>query len=134
MRVLVAGSRSFHKQWWAENAIRSVLFELKKEHGQDLLIISGGASGPDKVAEEWAKQESVEYRIYSPEWEKLGRKAGPIRNQHMADCLKAGDKVVLFWDGKSSGSADMLKRVKGRKELEVTWYCPGFKPLQQQER
>lgn len=84
-------------------------------------IITGGATGADSAAEDWAAVNWTDlqvYRIKPSEWLKYGKAAGPHRNQRMIDEGEP-DLVVAFPGGK--GTADMVKRAKaaGIKVIEI---------------
>ena len=74
------------------------------------LVIAGGARDADTLAAEWAKAQGIPCEIYMADWEGLGRKAGPIRNQRMLDDGKP-DLVVAYPGGR--GKADMVRRARG---------------------
>ena len=115
MRVLARGGREFANRQMLSEALN----RLHQE--RDItLIISGGARGADTMAEWWAKAEGVPCDVYQADWVGLGRKAGPIRNQHMLDVGKP-DLVVAFPGGR--GTADMVRRGReaGKEVIEVTW-------------
>lgn len=59
----------------------------------------------------------IRYEVFRADWDKHGKAAGPIRNQEMLDNGKA-DALVAFWDGKSPGTKDMIRRAK-RKGIKV---------------
>lgn len=81
------------------------------------MLISGGARGVDRVAEQYAKQRSLMTLIYNADWNMHGKSAGMIRNQQIVD---AADKIVAFWDGVSRGTADTIaKAQKAGKAIEV---------------
>jgi hypothetical protein len=69
------------------------------------LVITGGARGADSMAHEWAVSRGIPTEVYMAEWGRLGRKAGPIRNQRM---LQQGrpDLVIAFPGGR--GTANMI--------------------------
>ena len=48
-------------------------------------------------------------KAFPADWQKHGRKAGPLRNMEMA--INA-DALVLVWDGKSAGSASMKREAE----------------------
>jgi predicted solute-binding protein len=72
------------------------------------------------MAEWWAKAEGVPCEVYQADWARLGRKAGPIRNQRMLDEAKP-DVVIAFPGGR--GTADMLRRTRqaGVEVIEVKY-------------
>lgn len=105
LRVLVCGGRDFTD--------RARLFrEMDRIKATESigLLIHGAARGADSMAGEWAKMRRVEVRAFPAEWERLGRKAGPVRNQQMLDEGKP-DLVVAFPGG--HGTADMVRRAQG---------------------
>ncbi len=97
-RVLVCGGRNFD-QW------RTVARELDATMPIGLLI-QGGAQGADALAVKWAESRDVPVMTFRPNW-RLGKKAGPIRNQLMLDEGKP-DLVVAFPGGR--GTEDMMMR------------------------
>ncbi|MFA7057369.1 MAG: DUF2493 domain-containing protein [Candidatus Cloacimonadales bacterium] len=101
MKVAVIGSRSFADC----SKVTMVLDELTEiTH-----IISGGAKGADNCAEDYAKKHGLPITIFYPNWERYGRSGGIIRNKEIiASC----DMCVVFWDGKSKGTANSLEVAK----------------------
>ena len=73
---------------------------------EELIIISGCATGPDTIALVWAKQYDIDTKEYPADWITHGKAAGPIRNREM---LKEGkpDWVIAFPG--DNGTADMVK-------------------------
>jgi hypothetical protein len=79
-------------------------------------VISGGATGVDKMAERYAKEMGLPLTIIRPDWYK-GKEAGPMRNQKI---VEAADQVLALWDGKSKGTTDTIRRTKkAGKPLKV---------------
>lgn len=104
MRVLACGGREYADP----EALAAVLSDLRRTRGITVLI-AGGARGADTLAAEWAKAQGIGCQIYQADWDGLGRKAGPIRNQRMLDEGKP-DLVVAFPGGR--GTSDMLRRAR----------------------
>jgi predicted Rossmann fold nucleotide-binding protein DprA/Smf involved in DNA uptake len=105
MKVAVVGSRNFGD----ETLIYRVLDNLKSyyaEFDQFDLIISGGAVGVDKLAEQYARDRQIETKIYLPDYAKHLRGA-PIRRNALI--VEAADLIVVFWDGKSKGTGNTIK-------------------------
>lgn len=104
--VVITGSR----KWTAVPQIRSVLW------GADL-VIHGGAKGADQVASQVAKLLDLEELIVRARWEEFGKRAGPERNERMADWAgklqRAGHEVACYaypLDG-SRGTPDCIDRM-----------------------
>lgn len=65
------------------------------------VIISGGATGVDTYARQFALENHIQLIEFLPEYEKYGRKAPILRNiQIVENC----DYLLAFWDGKSPGT------------------------------
>src|SRR5688500_18307854 len=69
------------------------------------VIVSGGAKGVDTWAEEAARSLEIPVDVVLPDWKKLKRGAGVVRNR---DIVAAADLVVAFWDGKSKGTKSTI--------------------------
>ena len=69
-------------------------------------IISGGAKGVDTSAREYAEAHGIKLTEFLPNYSKFGRGAPLKRN---LEIIKASDMVLAFWDGKSKGTAYVIK-------------------------
>jgi len=72
-------------------------------------IISGGATGVDTLAEQYATKNNIPLTIFKPDWKQFKKAAGPIRNRVIVD---ESEQVVAFWDGKSKGTLDSITYAK----------------------
>ena len=103
MKIIIAGTRTFtdkHLLFCKMDWLVSML-DLRY-----VTVISGTAEGADKLGEEWAKDKNFLCEKFPPDWNKHGKAAGPIRNAQMAD---AADMCIVFWDGKSKGTKNMIE-------------------------
>lgn len=103
MKVIVAGSRD-----WEDRGL--VYATLDRFPYPVDFVIYGDARGPDAFGKEWAQENIIPFRPFPAAWRTLGEKAGPMRNQGMVDYVKPGGALVAFWDGKSAGTADVIRR------------------------
>lgn len=104
MRVVVTGSRGWTK-------LGPILHALSKLP-LDTIIVHGGAKGADALAEDAAKQLGMTTEVHFAEWERLGRSAGPNRNEQMLDSKP--DLVLAFWDGSSRGTKHCIEGARKR--------------------
>jgi len=107
-RVIVCGDR----KWKDRKRLFSVLTDLHNTIGPFHLIIEGEADGADKMSAEWANKWGVPVSQHPAEWDKYGRKAGPIRNNEMLKNYP--DKVIAFHNdiGNSKGTRDMINKAR----------------------
>lgn len=80
IKLAIVGYRDFHDYETLCNHVN----EWRKEIEMDKKIthiISGGASGVDKLAEKYAKDNNINIIIHYPDWKKYGKNAGPLRNK-----------------------------------------------------
>lgn len=113
MKVIIAGSRSITNAATVANAIKESGFPVSE-------VVSGGARGVDKIGEFYAAIDKIPIKQFIPDWDGLGKVAGFIRNQAMADYA---DALIAVWDGKSRGTKDMIDRAT-KKGLKVFVYNP----------
>jgi len=108
-RVIIAGSRTIPYRL----AYRDVLAILKKYKPEELELISGGCpTGPDAIVPRLARELGTASKTFMADWAKFGRSAGPRRNRQMAEYAT---ELILIWDGKSRGSANMKEEALKRK-------------------
>lgn len=107
-KVAIVGSRSF-SDW---EMIKDYVYSLD---GDDV-VVSGGAKGVDQWAEIYAQERGLDTLIFPADWSSFGKKAGIIRNR---DIVKACDRLVAFWDGKSTGTQHSIElaRTAGKHVL-----------------
>lgn len=99
MKVIVCGGRDYRDH----TVIKGVIDALP----EGAIVIHGGAPGADKLAAKAAWERGLDVREYPAEWLKLGRSAGPIRNQQMLE-VESPDLVIAFPGGR--GTDDMVGR------------------------
>lgn len=104
MRVAVIGSRGYPH----ERLVRRFVETLARKDPETILV-SGGARGVDHWAEDEARHRGLKVEIYPADWENLGRGAGFARNTTI---VENSDVVVAFWDGKSRGTLDSIKKAR----------------------
>lgn len=109
MRVLICGSRN----WLDSRPIYEDLRDLESVE----IVIHGGARGADMLADRMAQTLGLPVKCYPADWDLYGRRAGLVRNQRMIDEGKP-DIVLVYWDGKSRGTRDMIRRAR-RAGIEV---------------
>ncbi len=105
----------------AYNKIDDKVILLKRAYKDDLVIVSGGARGVDRLAEAVARVYSIEFEEFPAHWRNgdgtFNRAAGFERNKRLVDAV---DMVVAFWDGKSSGTKNTIEIAqKLKKRVEV---------------
>lgn len=105
-RVVVAGCRNFDDYAMLKAELEAYFLTLEP---CELIIVSGCADGADTLGERYADEHGLKTERFPAEWERYGRAAGPKRNMQMA---KAADAVVVFWDGKSRGTKNMIECAK----------------------
>ena len=112
MKILVCGSR---------HGFCDTIAQLEKvaDTWDVRVVVTGGARGVDKEAWDWAKYRGYTCEVFTAEWNKYGKSAGPRRNQRMIDESRP-DMVVAFPGG--DGTADMVIRARkaGIKVLSIS--------------
>lgn len=101
IKLGVVGSRDFSSRYLVER----VVYELPKH----VVIVTGGARGVDKWAEDTAKYHNRDVIVHEAQWNKYGKTAGFIRNNVI---VRDSDLILAFWDGKSPGTRHTIQLSK----------------------
>lgn len=101
-KVIIAGTRTFDDYEALKAYADYKLGQIK----EDIEIVSGGATGADALGERYAKEKGYIIKLFPADWNRYGKKAGPLRNKQMADYA---DALIVFWDGSSRGAKNMLE-------------------------
>jgi hypothetical protein len=103
MKVIIAGSRGIRPT--GEDS--DMCFGWFDDSGFDITeVVSGGARGIDTFGEIYAIKRNIQIKRFPANWGEYGRAAGPMRNEEMA---QYADALLAIWDGKSRGTAHMIK-------------------------
>jgi hypothetical protein len=106
MRLIIAGSRTVHPTPAQIDAVFDDLLFVKDDVTE---VVSGKCPrGADLAGEAWAKLNGIPIAPFPADWDKHGKAAGKLRNREMAI---VADMAIVFWDGMSSGSCDMVTRM-----------------------
>ncbi len=109
----MAGSRGFQNYKLLEA-------ELDKINDQIGEIICGEAKGADTFGRIYGESHNIPVSSFPADWQRYGKAAGYMRNKDMAEYAH---KAIVFWDGESPGSKDMINKMKElEKEVMVIRY------------
>lgn len=72
-------------------------------------IVSGGASGVDACAREYALTHGIRLKEFLPNYNRYGRTAPLKRN---LEIIAYAEMVFAFWDGKSRGTKYVIDNCK----------------------
>ena len=152
-KILVTGGRNFgrlpkdkndptytqrkREKELVECELNKTAMEHDAQGRKDVHWIFGDATGVDAIVWKWAKSCYDLYDRYKAQWTKLGKSAGPLRNQQMLDENPDIELVLAFPGG--VGTKDMISRAKkaGIKVLQFKTpkdYNPKYRGLTFYER
>lgn len=111
IRVIISGSRNFSDDDLFDNSLRNILSGVNPNN---LEIISGGCTGADAMAEDYAERFGLKFAEFPAYWTKYGKAAGPMRNEQMAKYAADADcgMLIAFPIGESRGTRNMIKLAK----------------------
>lgn len=126
-KLIIAGTRQFDD--WP--LLATICNEMREVMG--ITTVLSGANpglrskdgnvlcrGADALGEHWATVHGIPVKRFPADWNKYGLAAGPIRNGDMA---REGDALLVFWDGESRGTYNMLREMLERqKPYRVIFY------------
>ena len=114
VRIIIAGTRNFDDYELLKFKVDRIIEKEFKDC--NISIISGTSKGADQLGESYANTKRYHLYKFPAEWDKYGRKAGPLRNEKMAT-FASGELIndecvgvlIAFWDGKSRGTKNMIE-------------------------
>ena len=128
--LIVAGGRDFDDVGMLNEALYRFPAILTSE------FVNGMCkTGADLLAREYARKRGRKVHEFPADWDKYGKKAGPLRNGKMAQFVASGMRegngvlresaihgvLIAFWDGRSPGTRSMINEAL-KKGLEVHVY------------
>lgn len=123
MRIIVAGSRSAPIEQVHRAIAQCPWIGFVSE------IVSGTAKGADQAGEAWAMRHGVRVHKMPADWSEHGKRAGPLRNEAMADLAQG---IIAVWDGRSAGTRHMIETAK-KKGLRTFVFLLGSLRFEQSE-
>lgn len=119
LKVIIAGSRKGIPSNFVLTAIEHLPPWI--QIGE---VVCGMAAGVDTCGLLWARRHDppLPVKEFPADWDRYGKAAGHVRNGQMADYA---DALILVWDGRSRGSANMKQQMieRGKPILEVVFRC-----------
>lgn len=116
MKLIIAGSRTITDRSAVADAVGASPWRLESAPIDWSFIVDevvhGGADGVDTIAGEMASHSDVDVTVFEPDYDAYSGQAAPIiRNEEMAEY---GDALLAVWDGKSSGTRNMIEQALDR--------------------
>jgi predicted Rossmann-fold nucleotide-binding protein len=119
-RILISGARSIEDRDNIYAHLDQMLGMADGAPSVDV-IISGGQKGVDKLAEDYARENDIAFVLFKP-YHLLDSQAKHetrhyfVRNKAMVD---NSDMVIVFHDGKDSGTEDIINYTRKRNKTLV---------------
>ena len=108
-KVISAGSRNFENYALMSEKLNDLFVHSSEFNGSVIKIISGMAKGADTLAIRYADEHKLTKLLFPANWKSYPRIAGFLRNE---DMLSIATHLIVFWDGKSSGTKHMIDIAK----------------------
>ena len=134
IKVIIAGSRSITNY---DLVYQACVEAVTRWQMIIVEVVSGQAPGADTLGEQFADAHGIPKKLMPADWDditvpgavvrtrrdgtKYNVRAGHMRNEDMGVYADAG---ILIWDGKSTGTMDMKKRLEAKgKPVYVKLAC-----------
>jgi len=111
--VAVVGSREYPSLGLVREFVRRLA-----ARDPSAVVVSGNARGVDRAAEEEARAAGLEVVSLPADWGAHGKAAGFVRNGQIVERC---DAVAAFWDGRSNGTADTVRKAEAAGKKVSVW-------------
>jgi predicted Rossmann-fold nucleotide-binding protein len=120
--IAICGSRNYENYQELSEVLNQLLHEVRVKK-----LLTGGCRGADEQAKRYAQKNGYKYKVLNANWQKLGKYAGLERNTRLA---REANATIGFWDGKSRGTYDMLKKAVDHKHEYIAYWHTELKKLE----
>lgn len=104
-KLIISGPRTCRKFTTVSKEIEKYIAEL---NGVDE-IITGGSTGVDLIAKQYALNNNIAYKEFEPNWQDNLNAAGLVRDAHMAEY---GTHLLILSNGSSKESRNLIVEAK----------------------
>jgi hypothetical protein len=121
MKIGIVGSRT----WTNAKLMARTIESYVSVHGlkwKDIILISGGAKGADKLAEEFAEGKNIAIEVYLPDYKIYNKNKWEAPHKRNTTIAHESEFLFCFWDGKSRGCMDTVEKIKkyGKQFVIIT--------------
>jgi len=109
INLAIVGCRKYQDY----DVLKYCVEEWIKENNNIDTIISGGATGVDSLAQQYATENDIPIIIHSAEWQKYGKNAGPKRNTKI---VNDATHVLALPSKDSKGTWDTIRKAQAVKK------------------
>lgn len=106
MKLIIAGSRILNNYPFITQLINSLPKDVLNSVEE---VVSGGAKGVDAAGELWSLYRGIPVKVFPPDWDGLGKKAGFVRNKQMAEYA---DALLAVRINHSKGTTHMIETMQ----------------------
>ena len=108
-KIIICGGRHFNDYGLLMTRLNDIIASKKVDIKQ-VEIVSGHCEGADMLGEKCAADLGAKCTVFSAQWKKYGRSAGPIRNKQMIDYIKDCDNpiVLAFVNERTKGTRNTV--------------------------
>jgi hypothetical protein len=109
MKCIIAGGRDYIPTAGDKETIIQII-----NHYKITAIVSGHSGTSDLFGEKLAGELKLKVKLFPADWNKYGKKAGPLRNRQMAEYT---DYAILFPGGKGTMSMKNEMKIHNKRIL-----------------
>ncbi|MCQ2219691.1 MAG: DUF2493 domain-containing protein [Paludibacteraceae bacterium] len=100
MKLAIIGSRD----------LGNIDIDAEVDALQPSVIVSGGATGVDSLAEDYAQRHNLPLIIFKPEYGKYPDRTAPLKRNDLI--VAEADFLLAFWNGKSRGTLYTIQKAQ----------------------
>ncbi len=107
VKLIVSGLRTYGKK----DTVCAEITNYISEIGSVKEIVTGGSSGVEQIAQQYADENDIKQKEIVPDWQSYINAAGLIRDTQLAEY---GTHLLVLSNGVSKGSNNLIEEAKKR--------------------
>ena len=124
VRLIIAGPRDYSPVTVDHDVAAGATAWLAGSEHKRVVVVSGHSGVVDLAGEKWGARNASGIVLFSADWERFGKSAGPRRNREMAAYAaeRPGGGLLALRDGRHTRGTDSMVAEARRAGLRVLEY------------
>lgn len=119
VRIAIVGGREFTNYEYMKQSVADFMEHYGLTMNRIECVVSGGAKGADRLAEQWADEFNIDKKIFKPDYKQHSGRLAPLKRN--LQIVEYATHLIAFPSKNSKGTYHAVNAAK-RNNLKVKCY------------